>query len=145
MIDSLNLRAARALGTAGIAALGIALVAAVPASARRTASSSQVSALTRAVHGSPVAGLNRIPKSHYRVTNLRVSTVSKSWASASVTPTARYRTSLQGISVVAVQPAGTRTWVVVDAGSAEVGCGFAPTQVLADLYGGKASTVCAAG
>ena len=145
MIDTVNLRAARALGMAGLAALAVALVAAVPASARRTASSSQRGALVKAVHGSPVAGLDRVPQSHYRLTEVRISTVSKRWASAEVTPTARYRASLQSISVVAVQPGGTRSWVVVDAGSADVGCGVAPDTVLADLYGAKPSTVCPSG
>ena len=143
MIDTVNRRAARVLGPAAIAGLAIAVAAAVPAAARRTASSSQRSALVRAVHGSPVAGLNRVPQSHYTLTDVRISTVSRSWASAAVTPTARYRSSLQSISVVAVQPGGTRSWVVVDAGSAQVGCGIAPDTVLADLYRAKASEVCA--
>ena len=142
MIDRVNLRAVRALAAAALAALGVALVAAVPASARRTASSSQRSALVKAVQSSPVAGLSRVPRSHYTLTNVRVSTVSKAWASVEVTPTARYRSSLQSISVVAVAPAGTRSWVVVDAGSADVGCGIAPDKVLADLLHTKVSSVC---
>ena len=37
-----------------------------------------------------------------------------------------------------VNLAGTRTWVVVDLGSAQVGCGIVPTAVISDLLGGDA-------
>ena len=40
--------------------------------------------------------------------------------------------------MLAVKLAGKSTWVVVDAGTAEVGCGIAPDPVLADLLGLKA-------
>ena len=145
MIDILPQRFVRLLLTIAVAAPAIGLVAAVPASARRTAGPAAVTALTKAVHGSSVGGLNHVPRSHYRLTQARISTVSKLWASAEVTPTARYRSSLQAITIVAVQPAGTSSWVVVDAGSAQVGCGVAPNKVLADLFHARASSVCAGG
>ena len=145
MIDSLNRRVARVLGPAAIAGLAIAVTATAPAAARRSAGPSTRSALTKAVQTSPVGGLNRVPRSHYTVVQARISSVSKRWASAEVTPTARYRSSLQASTVVAVQPAGTSSWVVVDAGSAEVGCGVAPNKVLADLFGAKTSNVCPGG
>jgi hypothetical protein len=105
--------------------------------ASKNATPAQVRALTRAIHATPVAGLNRIPASRYRVSRAKISTVSASWASASVEPTKRFQATLQGIEVVAVKPGGTSTWVVVDAGTAEVGCGIAPDPVLADLLGLK--------
>lgn len=106
--------------------------------ASKTATPAQVKALTRAIHATPVAGINAIPANRYRVVRAKISTVSTSWASAWVEPTKRFQATLQGIEVVALKPGGTSTWVVVDAGSAEVGCGIAPDPVLADLLGLKA-------
>ncbi len=106
--------------------------------ASRNATPAQVKALTRAIHATPVAGINKIPTNRYRVTRAKISTVSTSWASGWVEPTKRFQATLQGIEVVAVKPGGTSTWVVVDAGTAEVGCGIAPDPVLSDLLGLKA-------
>jgi hypothetical protein len=106
--------------------------------ASKSATSAQLKALTRAIHTTPVAGINTIPANRYRVSRARISTVSTSWASAWVEPTKRFQATLQGIEVVAVKLAGKSTWVVVDAGTAEVGCGVAPDSVLADLLGLKA-------
>lgn len=94
-------------------------------------------ALTNAVHASSVGGINRIPRSHYRVTAERVSSVSSAWATAQLAATPAARSSFQNVAVVAVRPAGTHRWVVVDLGSAEVGCGIAPNKVLADLFNTK--------
>jgi len=120
----------------------LALVAALtagalagPALAARDATRAQQRALTRAVHATPVGGLDEVPRSRYRVTGGQISTVSRSWASAKLVAAPRFRTTFQGGSVLAVQPAGTRGWVVLDEGSAEVGCGIAPDTVLADLAG----------
>ncbi len=103
--------------------------------ASRAPSSQARTAVATAVHESSVGGLNRIPSSHYRVTGIRISSVSSSWASAQLTPAPGYQTSFQSGMVVAVRPAGTMRWVVVDVGSAQVGCGIAPDKVLADLDG----------
>jgi hypothetical protein len=130
-------------GPAAIACLVALTVLAIflsssTALASRNATPAQVKALTRAIHVTPVAGINKIPTNRYRITRARISTVSTSWASAWVEPTKRFQATLQGIEVVAVKPGGTSTWVVVDAGTAEVGCGIAPDPVLADLLGLKA-------
>jgi hypothetical protein len=106
--------------------------------ASKSATPAQLKALTRAIHATPVAGINTIPANRYRVSRARISTVSTSWASAWVEPTKRFQATLQGIEVVAVKLAGKSAWVVVDAGTAEVGCGIAPDPVLADLLGLKA-------
>jgi hypothetical protein len=106
--------------------------------ASKSATSAQLKALTRAIRATPVAGINTIPTNRYQVSRAKISTVSTSWASAWVEPTKRFQATLQGIEVVAVRLAGKSTWVVVDAGTAEVGCGVAPNSVLADLLGLKA-------
>jgi hypothetical protein len=125
------------LAVAPIAASALLAVSG-SALASKNATPAQVKALTRAIHATPVAGINRIPVNRYRVERAKISTVSTSWASAWVEPTKRFQATLQGIEVVAVRPGGTSAWVVVDAGTAEVGCGIAPDPVLADLLGLKA-------
>jgi hypothetical protein len=114
------------------AAVFLTLVAS--AGARRAPSSQARRALIAAVHTSSVGGLNKIPRSHYRVTDAQISSVSRSWASARLTATTAYRSSFQSATIVAVQPAGTGRWVVVDLGSAQVGCSIAPNRVLQDLF-----------
>jgi hypothetical protein len=116
---------------------------AASASASRGATRGQRTALTQAVHASSVAGLNRIPRSHYRVTNERISTVSNSWAKADLVARPAYVSSFQNAIVVAVRLAGTSRWVVVDLGSSDVGCGIAPNKVLEDLF--KTSRPCPSG
>ena len=84
------------------------------------------------------AGLNQVPKSHYRVTGERVSTVSSFlWAKAEVVARPGFQSTFQNAVVVAVKLAGTNQWVVVDLGSSQVGCGIAPNKVLADLFSDK--------
>lgn len=117
--------------------VSLVLGGATTALASKRASRSQASAVAEAVRSSPVGGINRVPTGRYTVTNVRVSTVSPAWAMASVMPTKAFRNRFQSATVVAVKPAGTRRWVVVDLGSAEVGCGIAPDAVLADLLGLK--------
>jgi hypothetical protein len=112
----------------------VALVATAPASAARRANAQQRTALTTAVRTSPVAGLNRVPQSKYRVTGQKISTVSSNWAVAMLTPTRPADATLQGGQAVAVRLAGTTQWTVVDFGSADIGCGFAPVAVIADLF-----------
>ena len=129
--------AAACSSAAALSAAIFLLVLSSSALASTNATASQAKALTRAVHTTSVAGINRIPTNRYQVSRIKISTVSKSWASASVVPTKRYQATLQGIEILAVKLAGTGTWVVVDAGTAEVGCGIAPESVLADLLGLK--------
>jgi hypothetical protein len=116
---------------------------AASAGASRAPTSQQRAALTSAVQASSVGGINRIPRSHYRVTGPRVSSVSSSWATAQLTAQPAFRTTFQNAIIVAVRPAGTQRWVVVDLGSADVGCGIAPDKVLADLF--KTKTPCPSG
>jgi hypothetical protein len=106
--------------------------------ASKNATPAQARALTRAIHATTVGGVNKIPRNRYRISNAKISTVGKSWATASLVPTKRSRATFQPAYVLAVNPAGTGSWVVVDLGSAEVGCGIAPDPVLADLLGLKA-------
>lgn len=120
-----------------------AMVLATPAGASRAANAKERRALTQAVHASPVGGINTVPRSHYRVTGQRVSTVSKSWAIAQLVAAPAFRTTFQNATVLAIRPAGTNTWVVVDLGTAQVGCGIAPDKVLADLF--KTKTPCPPG
>jgi hypothetical protein len=119
-------------------ALLVLLASSASALASKTATPAQLKALTNAIRSTPVAGIDKIPANRYRVLRAKISTVSTSWASAWVEPTRRFQARLQGIEVVAVRLAGKSTWVVVDAGTAEVGCGVAPNAVLADLLGLKA-------
>lgn len=130
----------RRTSPAAIALLAASAVLAFSGSAlaSKSATPAQIKALTRAIHATPVAGINTIPANRYRVSRAKISTVSTSWASAWVEPTKRFQATLQSIEVVAVRLAGKSTWVVVDAGTAEVGCGVAPNSVLADLLGLKA-------
>jgi hypothetical protein len=90
-----------------------------------------------------VGGINKVPTSKYRVTGQRVSTVSKHWAIAQLVATPASRATFQNATVLAIRPAGTNGWVVVDVGTAEVGCGIAPNKVLADLF--KTKTPCPPG
>jgi hypothetical protein len=103
------------------------------AQASRAPSTGTRAAITAAVHTSSVGGLDRIPKREYRVTDARISSVSSSWASAQLTATRASRSTFQSGSVILVRLAGTNRWVVLDVGSAQVGCGIAPDKVLADL------------
>lgn len=126
------------LATLALLATGIAiLAAAASASASRAPTSKERSGLTNAVLATHVAGLNQVPKSHYRVTGERISTVSTSWAKAEIVARPGFQSTFQNAVVVAVKLAGTNQWVVVDLGSAQVGCGIAPNKVLADLFSDK--------
>jgi len=117
------------------------LTAAGEALASTHATSSQASAVAKAVRRSSVDDIDKVPAKRYRVSDVRISTVSRAWAMASLLPTKAYRNTFQPATVVAVKPAGTREWVVVDLGTAQVGCGIAPNQVLSDLLGLKGSEV----
>jgi hypothetical protein len=125
-----------------VAALA-ALMAAAPATASRNATEGERAALTRAVHTSAVGGIRKVPKSHYTVKGFKVSTVSRYWATANMIARPKFVGTFQNAQVVAVRLAGTGRWVVVDVGTSDVGCGIAPTSVLADLFNTK--TPCPSG
>jgi hypothetical protein len=107
------------------------------ASASRAPTARVRKAIDNAVLTTHVAGLNHVPRSHYRVTGERVSTVSSSWAKAEIVARSGFQSTLQNATLVLIRPAGTQQWVVVDLGSAQVGCGIAPNKVLADLFATK--------
>jgi hypothetical protein len=86
-------------------ALLVPLVLAAGALARKNATPAQGKAVAQAVKGSPVAGINKVPTNRYTVTNVKISTVSKAWAMASLEPTKAFRNSFQAATIVAVQPA----------------------------------------
>jgi hypothetical protein len=127
----------RTAGIAAAAALAL-LVVAPGAAASKRPSSSQAAAITRAVQTSTVGGVDRVPRNRYVVSHRRISTVEKSWAYAQIQPRKRFQSTFQSAYAMLVNPAGTRTWVVVDLGSAQVGCGVVPTAVISDLLGGDA-------
>ena len=127
----------RTTGIAAAAALAL-LIAAPGATASKRPTSSQAAAITRAVQTSEVGGMDRVPRNRYVVSHRRISTVETSWAYARVQPRKRFRDTFQSAYVMLVNPAGTRTWVVVDLGSAQVGCGVVPAAVISDLVGGDA-------
>jgi hypothetical protein len=132
-----QLRRARSSAIVPFAVISILAIAS-PALASKNATPAQVKSLTRAARATPVAGINTIPTNRYVVSRAKISTVSPSWAAAWLEPGKRYRNTFQSIEVLAVKLAGTGSWAVVDAGTAEVGCGVAPDSVLADLLGLKA-------
>jgi hypothetical protein len=120
-----------------LVALVSVLLCAAPAAASVKATARQQRALASAIRTSPVAGLDKVPTVRYRVTGQRISSTSKSWAIARLVAQPAFRSRFQSGYVIAVQPAGTQRWVVVDAGSSEVGCGIAPNSVIADLIGAR--------
>jgi hypothetical protein len=117
--------------------VALAVWGAGTALASKSASRSQATAVAQAVRSSPVGGINKVPTSRYSVRRVRISTVSSAWAMASLVPTKAARNKFQASTAVLVKPAGGSRWVVVDVGSAQVGCGIAPNAVLADLLGLK--------
>ena len=138
----------RPLRLTAVCLLGIllSLASAGAAVSDTHATSSQAGAVAKAVRSSPVDDIDKVPTNRYTVTNVRVSTVSKSWAMASLTARKNYRNMFQNSTALAVRPAGTREWVVLDIGTAEVGCGIAPNRVLSDLLSLKgAETPCPSG
>jgi hypothetical protein len=121
-----------------LAAVAVALAAfAVPAGAAKKATKSQTAVIAKAVSTTPVGGANKLDKSWYSVSGVKISTVSKSWAVATQTPTKAGNGKFQPAFFILVQPAGTKQWVVVDIGTSGEGCGIAPNSVLSDLLGIK--------
>jgi hypothetical protein len=109
----------------------VALVVAVSANESRKATTRERAAITRAVHSAAVGGINKVPRNQYKVTRQKVSTVSRYWALADMIARPKYVNSFQNASVLLIRLAGTGRWTVVDVGTADVGCGIAPTAVLA--------------
>lgn len=117
-----------------LAAGAVAIAAfAVPAGAAKKATGSQAAAIAKAVQSTHLGGANSLDKGWYRVTGAKISTVSKSWAYATQTPTKAGKGKFQPAYFILVQPGGSKQWVVVDLGTAMVGCGIAPNSVIADL------------
>jgi hypothetical protein len=123
----------RVAAVAAAAAL-ITTLGCASAGASRGPTAGESRAITDALLTTRVAGMNTVPRDRYRVSGVRVSTVSASWAKADVVARRRFRATFQDAVVVAVRLAGTEDWVVVDLGSAQVGCGIAPKRVLVDLF-----------
>ena len=121
----------------------VALLTAAPATASRKATKREAAAITRAIHTSTVGGIKKVPRSHYRVTRQKVSTISRYWALADMVARPKYVNSFQNASVLLIRLAGTGRWAVVDLGTADVGCGIAPTPVLVDLF--NTNTPCPSG
>jgi hypothetical protein len=132
---------ARSLGVLGAVAFAAAAWA-PSADAARSPTAAQRSAITKAVQTASVAGLNTLPRSHYKVTGVKISTVNPNWAVADLTPVGVAKTTLQSGYGVLVLLAGTKTWVLLDFGSAGVGCGYLSSRVLNDLVGKGASNEC---
>jgi hypothetical protein len=127
--------------TLSLAIAALAMTFAASAAARRAPTPTERAAINGAVYAASVyLGVNRIPRSHYQLTNQQVSTVSPSWATADLTTRRGFRLKIGDSTVVEVRIAGTQHWVVVDVGPAFEGypggiaCGIAPNNVLADLF-----------
>ena len=116
---------------------GVAVSAAQPGSGGRPASAAEARAITAAYRSSSLGGVNRVPRSNYRFTGIRVSTLAPAWATAQQVPTAAGRGTFQAAYGVLVRLANRQgapgPWVLVDVGSSDVGCSVAPTRVLANL------------
>jgi hypothetical protein len=123
------------LAALGAVALAIGTVAA-PASAATNATAAQTAAITKAIQTTPVADVNQTPKAWYTVGKVKISSVSKSWAVGWQLATKAGSDKFQPAYFILVNPAGTKGWTVVDAGTALVGCGIAPNSVIKDLVGG---------
>jgi len=137
------MRARTALAAAGLAiATGLMLAgsaapAAAPGSGGRAASAAEARAITTAFRSSPLGGVNKVPKAQYRITRIRVSTLAPTWATAQQVATAAGRNTFQPGYGVLVRLANTANapgpWVLVDVGTAFVGCDVAPARVLTNL------------
>ena len=113
---------------------------AAPALAAKKPSAKQARAIERAVKATPEA--KGLPKGSYRVTGKRVSTLSRFWAFAHISPRDGFEDTVGGADVILVRPATSRRWVPLEIGTGEVGCGVAPVRVIADLRGVSASEAC---
>lgn len=121
---------------AAVALLAL-LLSGATASASRPATGREAAQLAKAVFASPAGKGDPQFKRQYRTTGARVSSLSRAWGKVDIVPRPRYARSLQGGYAIAVRPAGGSAWVVVDFGTADVGCGIAPNSVIADLLGVK--------
>jgi len=129
-----------------LACLTVVAVAASPAGAARNATKKEAAAIATAVFSSPMGKGDPQFRRQYRAVRPRVSTLSRHWAKVDVVARPRYAGRLQGGYAIAVHPAGESAWVVVDFGTADVGCGIAPDAVIADLLGVKTvAAVCPPG
>lgn len=125
-----------ALAVAGAVALGIAATPALAAPKANKATASQLAAMTLAVQSSPVAGMNQVPTANYAVRSGLIYAGSSYWGKVSLTSKS---STFQSATAVLVRPDGGSAWTVVDVGSADVGCGVAPTGVAAAFKLGGAN------
>lgn len=116
-----------------VAAALAAAVFAAPAVADRAAKPAEKRQIAKAMRASVVGG--GIPDRWYTIDRQRISTASSSWAMAWQRSTKAGEGKFQPAYALLVKLAGTKRWVVVDLGTALVGCGVAPDKVVADLVG----------
>jgi hypothetical protein len=114
-----------------------AALLAAPALASKRATHAQARAVAKAVRTTSLGGANKVDRRWYRVTGVRISSLSPSWAIAHQRATRAGRGRFQPAYFILIQPQGARSWTVVSLGTALVGCGAAPDSVLADLLGVK--------
>ena len=126
-----------AVGLCSSVLVGVAVSAAQPGRGGRPATAAEARAITAAYRSSSLGDVNRVPRSRYRFTGIRVSRLAPAWATAQQVPTPAGRATFQaayGVLVrLANRPGAAGPWVLVDVGSSDVGCGVAPARVLADL------------
>jgi hypothetical protein len=122
---------------AALAAVTVATGAlAGPALASKAPTKSQRVHIAKAVRTTSLGGANKLPNSWYRVTRVRISSLSPSWAIAWQTSTKAGEGKFQPAYFILAQPQGAKRWVVMSLGTALVGCGVAPDVVIKDLTGG---------
>ncbi len=91
----------------------------------------------KAIQAGALKLLPRADRKKVVVQSIKVSTVSRSWAIASVNAKPAFEATFQSFVVVLLKVPrinNSTYWVVADFGGAFVGCGVAPLAVLRDLY-----------
>jgi hypothetical protein len=121
---------ARSALLASCVATALASMAA-PVSASRVPSPSEASGIRYAIAHDPRTCCGR---GRYRVVHIRVSSVDRSFATATVDPSSK---AYQGADVLLWR--GTKRWAVIDAGTDFLGCDYVTAAVRKDLFG---TTVC---
>lgn len=98
----------------------------------------------RAIQKAALDLLRKPQRAQAVVRGIRISTVERRWAMATIAAKPRFVDTFQSFLVALLKVPrinGSTTWVVVDFGNAFVGCDIAPLPVLRDLYGDR--TPCA--
>jgi len=81
------LASALAAGLCAAVLVGVAVSAVEPGSGGRPATAAEARAITAAYRSSSLGDVNRVPRSRYRITRIRVSTLAPTWATAQQVPT----------------------------------------------------------